>query len=563
MAGDNDLTSQFQKAFQSMTATQKVMVGAILAVAILALAGLGIWAGQERMSPLASNLAPGDANTIVESLKKQNIPYDLSSDQRTILVPEGRVGELRLNMAGQGLLTGDKLGFEKLETPGLTTTDFSQKVVHRRAVEADLSKTLKDGLPQLVAEARVHITPANDSPFVTEQQDAKASVLLRLRGSKALSDENTQGIVNIVANSVEGLKPENVVVVDQFGRILSKTGRDPMVGASDSQKKVQREEEDHLVSRVTQLLEPVVGFGKVRATAHVELDFDKVKINEEKFDPQSQVERSIQQKDEQSAKRDSAAGVPGTPSNVAPATGGALPAGVIESSSRKETTTNFEISKTLSSTEKAPGSVKRVSLAVIVDHATLWEKDPKGEPTEKLQPRTAEELKKLRDQVAAAVGIVEKRGDQLTVENIPFASTVNPKEEAEAKKQWWIDQGKTLVPYVVPTIIGLAVFFLLVLPMLKKLSAALNKPAPLRIHGGEGGESGAPSSSPRRMTPTKSVAELEAEIEAELNAEGAAGAPEAQRRQLIKKRIQESTSQDPETIASLIRSWMLEDTGGR
>ncbi len=562
MAGENDLTSQFQKAFQGMTTTQKAMVGAILAVAILALAGLGIWASQERMAPLASNLAPGDANAIVESLKKQSIPYDLSSDQRTILVPEGRVGELRLNMAGQGLLTGDKLGYEKLEAPSLTTTDFTQKVQFRRAVEADLSKTLKEGLPQLVAEARVHITPMNDSPFVTEQQDAKASVLLRLRGSNALSDENTQGIVNIVANSVEGLKPENVVVVDQFGRILSKSGRDPMVGASDSQKKVQREEEDHLVSRVTQLLEPVVGFGKVRATAHVELDFDKVKINEEKFDPQSQVERSIQQKDEQSTKRDGAAGVPGTPSNVAPATGGALPAGVIESSSRKETTTNFEISKTLSSTERAPGSVKRVSLAVIVDHATLWEKDPKGEPVEKLQPRSAEELKKLRDQVAAAVGIQEKRGDQLTVENLPFAGLMTPIE----KVAWWqplLDWFSANVLKIFLTIFGLVVFFMLVFPMLKKLSAALNKPVPLRIHAGEGGEPGAPASSPRRITPTKSVAELEAEIEAELNAEGAAGAPEAQRRQLIKKRIQESTGQDPETIASLIRSWMLEDTGGR
>lgn len=562
MAGENDLTSQFQKAFQSMTATQKVMVGAILAITVLALAGLGIWSNQESMSTLATNLAPSDANAIVEQLKKQNIPYDLSSDQRTVLVPEKRVGELRLNMAGQGLLTGDKLGFEKLETPGLTTTDFSQKVVHRRAVEADLSKTLKDGLPQLVAEARVHITPMNDSPFVTEQQDAKASVLLRLRSSRALSDENTQGIVNIVANSVEGLKPENVVVVDQFGRILSKSGRDPMIGASDNQKKVQREEEDHLVRRVTELLEPVVGLGKVRATAHVDLDFDKVRINEEKFDPQSQVERSIQQKDLQTTKRESAAGVPGTPSNVAPATGGALPAGVLESTTQKDVTTNFEISKTLQSTERAPGSIKRVSLAVIVDHATLWEKDPKGEPVEKLQPRTAEELKKFREQVAAAVGILEKRGDQLTVENIAFASTVNPKEEADAKKQWWWDQGKALVPYLVPTIFGLAIFFLLVLPMLKKLSAALNKPAPLRIHGGEGGEGGGASHA-RKATPTKSVAELEAEIEAELNAEGASSAPESQRRQLIKKRVQESTAQDPETIASLIRSWMLEDSGGR
>ncbi len=558
MAGENDLTSQFQKAFQGMTTTQKTMVGLILAVVILALAGIGIWAGQASMATLATNLAPSDANAIVESLKKQNVPYDISSDQKTIYVPDKQVSELRLKIAGEGLLTGDKLGFEKLETPSLTTTDFTQKVVHRRAMEADLAKTIKS--LQQVQEAVVHITPSNDSPFITEKEDAKASVLLKLRGSSMLPDENTQAIVNLVAASVEGLKPENVVVIDQHSRTLSRTGKDSTVGASDSQKKIQREEEDHLVRQVTDLLSPVVGQGKVLATAHVELDFDKVKISEERFDPQGQIERSVQQKEEESAKREGMAGVPGTPSNVAPATGGALPAGVLENTKKKDTTTNYEISKTVQATERAPGTIKRVSLAVIVDHATTWDKDPKGNPVEKLQPRTAEELKKLKEQVTSAVGLVEKRGDTLTVENIAFAPTANPKEEAEASKQKLLDLAWQFAPTVGWLILGAIVFFMVVLPMLKKLSAALNKPSPLRIEGaeGEGGTGGSPR---RKPTPTKSVSELEAEIEAELNAEGASTAPESQRRQLIRKRVQDSSSQDPETIASLIRSWMLEDTG--
>ena len=555
MAGENNLTSQFQRAFQGMTSTQKAMVAAIMAAVLLTLAGLGVWASQESMGTLFTNLPPTDANRIVEELKKQSIRYDLSQDQRTIQVPQSRVGELRLKFAGDGLPKGEGIGFEKLESPSLTTTDFTQKVMYRRAMENELARTLREGLSTVISGATVHITTANDSPFVTEKEDAKASVLLRLKGSRMLPEENTQAIVNLMAASVEGLKPENVVVIDQNSRILSRSGRDPMVGATDSQKKVQREVEEHLVQKVTELLEPVVGFGKVRATASVELDFDKVKINEERFDPQSQIERSIQQKEEKITKRDAGSGVPGTPSNVAPATGGGLGAGVLENTEKKDVTTNFEISKSIQSTEKAPGSVKRMSLAVIVDNATLWEKDAKGEPLEKTQPRSAEELKKLREQVAAAVGIKPDR-DVITVENIGFASMANPKEEAAAKKQWWVDQGLRLVPYVVPTILGLAVFFLLVLPMLKKLSSAINRPAPLRVHG-EGGEgASAPS---RKVTPMKSMAEMEAEIEADLNAEGAAGAPEAQRRQLIKKRIQESATGDPETIASLVRSWMLED----
>jgi flagellar M-ring protein FliF len=494
----------------------------------------------------------------VAQLDKLQVPYELSSDQRTILVPESKVGALRLKFAGDGLLTGDKLGFEKLENAGLGTTDFSQKVIHRRAMEAELSKTIMS--LQQVSEATVHITPSNDSPFVTDKEDAKASVLLKLRGSRMLPDENTQAIVNLVAASVEGLKPEQVVIIDQFSRILSRTGRDPMVGASDSQKKVAREEEDFMVRRVTELLEPVVGIGKVRATAHVELDFDKVKINSETFDPQGQVERSVQQKDEKVQKRDAGAGVPGTASNVAPAAGGAS-ANVTENSEKKETTTNFEITKTVSATDKATGTVKRVTLAVIVDHASAWDKDAKGEATLKQTPRSADELKKIRDQVSAAVGIQPKRGDELTVENMAFASLqVNPKEAAEAKTQFWLDLARQYAPGFLWGIIGLAVFFMLILPMLRRMSAAINRPSPMRVASSEGGEASmAGSSSTRKPVQVKSMSEIESEIEAELNADAAFSAPEARRRELIKKRLQGGSQEDPETMASLVRSWLLEE----
>jgi flagellar M-ring protein FliF len=560
MAGETNLAEQLTSAFRGMSGTQRVMVVAISLTVLLALGGLGIWAGQETKGVLASNISSAEASSIVSQLDKMQVPYELSGDQRTILVPESKVGALRLKFAGDGLLSGDKLGFEKLENAGLGTTDFSQKVIHRRAMEATLAKTIMS--LQQVAEAQVHITPASDSPFLTEKEDAKASVLLKLRGSRILPDENTQAIVNLVAASVEGLKPDQVVIIDQYSRILSRTGRDPMVGASDSQKKVAREEEDHLVRRVTELLEPVVGIGKVRATAHVDLDFDKVKINSETFDPQGQVERSVQQKDEKVQKRDAGAGVPGTASNVAPATGGAS-ANVTESSDKKETTTNFEISKTVRAIDQATGSVKRVTLAVIVDHLSAWDKDAKGEPVQKFTARSAEELKKIRDQVSTAVGIQPKRGDELTVENMAFATLQrNPREEADAKKQFWVDLGLKALPYVAWGVVGFIVFFMLFLPMLKRMSAAINRPSPMRVASSEGGEAttaGAGGGFTRKPVQVKSMSEIEAEIEAELNADAAFSAPEARRRELIKKRLQDGSHEDPETIASLVRSWLLEE----
>ena len=556
MADDSNIATQIQAALKDWSATQKGMVAALALTVVLVLVGFGLWANQESMGILFSNLPPTDANRIVEELKKTNIKYELSSDQRTVSVPEARVGELRLQFAGEGLPKGEGIGFEKLESPSLTTTDFTQKVMYRRAMESELARTIMS--IQQVAVATVHISPSNDSPFVTEKEDAKASVLLKLRSSKILPEENTQAIVNLLAASVEGLKPEKVVVIDQFSRILSRSGKDPMIGASDSQKKIQREEEDHLVQRVTDLLEPVVGMGKVRVTAHVDLDFDKVQTNEESFNPQGQVERETKVIKDHELKAGSSGGVPGTASNVPPATGGAGGAGS-DLKDHEETDTHFEISKTLRSVEQAPGSVRRMSVAVIVDHATQWDKDAKGEPVEKLVPRTPEELKKIHDQVASAVGFQTKRGDDLTVENMAFAPLTNPKEEKEARQAQLMEMGYRVAPVVLWSILGLIIFFLVVLPMLKRLSAALNRPSPLRVRVGEAGGEGGEFPSPRKFTPVKSVSEIQQEIEAELNAEGASGAPEAQRRGLIKKRIQDSTLADAETVASLVRSWILED----
>ena len=561
MADESNIASQFQKAIDGMSTTQKGMVAAISLTVLLALIGFGLWASQDSMGVLFSNLPALDANRIVEELKKSNTKYELSQDQRTVSVPENRVGELRLKFAGDGLPKGEGIGFDKLENPSLTTTDFTQKIMYRRALEANLAKTIMS--LQQVSDAVVHITPTNDSPFVTEKEDAKASVLLKLKGTKLLPEENTQAIVNLVAASVEGLKPEQVVIIDQFSRILSRSGSDPMTGATDSQKKAQREEEDHLVQRVTELLEPVVGLGRVRATARVDLDFDKVRTNEEKFDPQGQVERETKVLEEHETKHDQgASGVPGTASNVAPANAGATGSSSADVKDKKETDTHFEISKTVSSTEKAPGTVRRMSIAVIVDHASHWEKDAKGEPVEKLLARTPEELKKIRDQVSSAVGFQPKRGDELTVENLPFAPMSNPKEEQEEKQMRLVNIGRELAPTVLYAILGLIFFFLVIYPLLKRFASAVGRPTPLRVHvaGAEGEEmSEGGSTHTRKHVAVKSVNELQAEIEAELNAEGASSVPEAQRRSLIKKRIQEGTLSDPETVASLVRSWLIED----
>jgi len=321
---------------------------------------------------------------------------------------------------------------------------------------------------------------------------------------------------------------------------------------------MQREEEDYLVEKVREQLEPAVGVGKVMASARVELDFDKVQIKEETFNPQEQVERSVQTEEEKSTKRQPPLGIPGTPTNVAPADAEAFGANIFETLDRKKSTTNFEISNTLRAVEKSPGSIKRVSISVLLDEKTTWERDARGNYEHKPLPWTPAELEKFRNLVVGAVGIDNARGDMVTVDSISFAPTTDPREEDAARRQYWIDMAKILAPFVIILLAFLG-WFIYKLATRKKEVPAEEGPMLLQVEDevvAEGEEM------PETPAPPKTLAELKAEIEQEIYAETASQAPEAQRREVIKQRVAEIIAVDPENAASLVRSWLVDDDGG-
>jgi len=557
------ILQQIKKAFLSLTTIQKSMVVAITLVLFIFLAGLSVWASREPMGVLMSELNPIDANAVIESLKKQSVKYELSSDQRTIYVPAKQVSQLRLSIAGEEILSGEKVGFEKLESPGLTTTEFTQKTTYKLAQEKHLAKTLREGLPHIIKDAKVIITPAKDSVFVSEKEEAKASVLLRLVSNRTLPEENVQAITNLVSHSVEGLKPENVVISDHNARILNK--RDTQVKITDTQRKMQREEEYYLVEKVTEQLEPAVGRGKVMASAKVELDFDKVQITEQTFDPQGQVERSVQTEEEKSTKRQPPLGIPGTPTNVAPADAEAFGANIFETMDKKKSTTNFEISNTVRAVDKSPGSIRRISISVLLDEKITWERNSRGHYEQKPLPWTPAELEKFRNLVAGATGIDNSRGDIVTVDSISFAATADPREEEAATRQYWIDLAKILAPFAI-ILIGF-IGWLIYKFITREKEVPEEEPTLLEVVEEEAeAKAAAVVAEGEEMAeappPPKTLAELRAEIEQEINADTASQAPEAQRREVIKQRVTEVISADPENAASLVRSWLADDDGG-
>ena len=268
-----------------------------------AVATLGIlvaiiyYGSQPTYGVLFSDLKPTDAQAIVEKLKAANVPYALTNNGTSVEVPADRISELRIQMASEGTLSGGHVGFDLFDKTSFGATDFAQQVNYRRAIEGELSRTL-EGMDE-VESARVHITPRKDSVFTEKEEGAKASVTLRIRQGKELSNERTDAVVSLVASAVEGLDPANVAVLDTRGRLLTKGSRGKNgsmsdAGAFSERLAAKQAFEAESASRLVTLLEPVVGEGKVRTDVSADIDFSQIEQTEEKYNPQSQVIRTQQ-----------------------------------------------------------------------------------------------------------------------------------------------------------------------------------------------------------------------------------------------------------------------------
>jgi len=560
MAAGSNILDQVVNAYHGLKTIQKSMVIAILGIVFIFLIAMVVWSNQEHMALLATELNPSDANAVVEELKRLKVKHEIGSDNQSIYVPEKQVGRLRVAIFGGNVaLSGDKVSWSKLETPSLTSTEFSQKNIFWRTLEEELGKNLRDAFPTIITKAVVKISPPTESVFIQDKEPAKASVSLHLRSPKVPNIEAIQSIMNVVAYSVQGLKPDDVNVTDQFLRNLSKKEEPPGV-ITEAQKLLQRDEEDRLAAKVRDLLEvPVGGRDRVRVTTTVELDFDKTHIKEQTFDPQSQVERSVHQGKEEVVKREGPLGVPGTPSNVAPADPGLGDRDVVESAKREESITNYEISTKMMTVEKNPGNIKRVNISVMLDYKDTYPMNLKGEFELKRVPYTPEEIEKFNSLVASGVGIDTTRGDSVSVHCIEFAPKVSPLEEEAARRQYWLNVAKFLAPFVL-------LFLTACIWMLYKL---LSRPKELpqeevvqllqdqteteEVEGEEGEKVAAQP---------KTLAEIKQEIQDQLNADASAAAsPESQRREVIKERIIEIIAADPENAASMVRTWLVDEEG--
>jgi flagellar M-ring protein FliF len=421
-----------KKLLANLSTRQRITTGIVLVAALGGLYSLVQWKKEADFKPLFTGLAPEDGAGIVQKLKEAGVDYRLPESGGSVLVPSSRLADLRLSMAAAGLPKTGRIGFELFDKVNLGATEFTEHVNYRRALEGELERTIMT-LAE-VEQARVHLTFPKESVFLESQQPAKASVLIRIRPGARLAPQNVTAVNNLVASAVEGLSADAVTVLDMNGNLLSRPrASGPLDGSDNSAATLdyRRQIEADLLGKINSTLSPILGAEKFRAGVSVECDFSGGELSEEVFDPTHSV-MVTSQRTEDSAGTAIASGVPGTASTLPRPT--SRPGNGSGKTSRVTENVTYQTSRTVKKTRIPAGVLRRMSLAILVDQDVTWQKGQNGYQRV-LVPPTPEKLKVIRDLIAGITGFSEERGDQFTIETLPFETTLLLEPPGVAKPQ--------------------------------------------------------------------------------------------------------------------------------
>lgn len=473
---------------------QRMRLGVGVALLVAAAVAAIVMGRQPDYRVLFANLNDKDGGAIVAQLSQMNVPYKHAEGGGAILIPADRVHDVRLRLATQGLPKGSVAGFELMEASKFGMTQFQERLNFQRGLEGELTRSIQ--ALSSVQGARVHLALPNQNGFFREQQKPSASVLVSLHPGRILDRAQLAGIVHLVASSVPELAPSAVSVLDDTGKLLSQTP-DTAAGAEVNAQQllyVQQIEQQY-TRRIMDILEPVVGRDNVKAQVTAEVDFTQTESTSEQFrpnqTPDSSAVRSQQVLESRGSSSKTATGVPGAVANQPPAPSaapinGANPApnaggqqGTEEQTNKRESTTNYEVDKTVRVTRGSTGAVKRLSAAVVVNYQSG---EDKGKPiTKALTPEQIEQMTAL---VRETIGFNKDRGDSVNLMNTPFQVTAAPSTDVPLWKQpEVIDLAKTFAWPVGAVLFAALVLLGLVRPALKAPAPAKAAAAP--VPGGQ------------------------------------------------------------------------------
>ncbi len=526
---------------------------------------------------LYRDLDPEDAQAIAAKLEEQKKDFLVQGTSILVAAPESEIDKLRLEIAGSGLGRSGRVGYEIFDKNQFGMTDFTEQINLQRALEGELSRTVSS-LSE-ISRARVHIVLPKDSIFEEDREAAKASVVVQLKKGSELSKSGIAGIKGVVAGAVPGLRTHNVSIVDDEGRLLSQSIESGDAAQSEIESGIREQLEKEMAGKVVSILEPLVGKGKVHANASIDLDFNTTEQTEETFNPNPPVILSQQRIEERAGSSALTSGIPGTQSNL----DGAPPQNLspIPERVRQSEVTNYEVNKLVRHTIQPKGTIQRLSVAVILDHKTIFKKTEDGEVISTVEPRSQEDIEAYRDLVHAAVGYNEQRGDVVTIENVAFYSDLKP-EEPQAAVPWHFVWRPYLLPgmkYGSFLILFMIIYFVFFRPIRSRVFQALSfaalgaaesdavklpsEGAPAALPGTRAPEeTTAPASLPAaesRMP--EEVLSLEAsdeQIERELMKEASMIDMGSRKYAAMKNKLVEKAKREPELVSQLMRSLLRE-----
>jgi len=545
-----------KRLLETLTWKQSLSILIIAGAVVAGLVTFSHWNQERDFRPLYSALAPEDAAAVLAKVREAGSEFRLSDNGTVVLVPSGKVAELRLQLAAAGIPKSGRIGFELFDKTNFGASDFAEQVNYHRALEGELERSVMS-LAE-VEQARVHITFPKESIFLESHQPAKASVLVKLRAGSQLSAQNVASICQLTASAVEGLVPEAVSVVDMRGNLLNKARKalspddaEPSEGAIDYRQKIERD----LLAKINTTLEPLLGSDKFRATASVECDFTSADQSEESYDPSKSV-MLTSQKTEDISGGTTALGVPGTASNLPRPT--SRPGNGSNGVTRRTENITYQSSHTVRHVRLPQGNVKRMSVSLLVDSDVRTEGSG-GKAKRVVQAPSAEKLKTIHDLVAGVIGFSAERGDQLIVETMPFEATLNPEPIAIAPKPLplpppWYEQALKNKFVMLGAGIGVAVLLTL-LAVVFKLSRRSSKESVEMASQ----LAAAPAESLNTRIENQLAEQTAVRQKQEMDALNALKLPPVTKKaEVLTKHIIEQAKKDSSSMAHVLRTWMSE-----
>ncbi len=454
------LSAQLRDIWKQLGFNQRLTIVAATVLLMAGLGGVAYWSSQTPYSLLYGKLSSTEAGKVISALDNAKVPYKIGAGGSSILVPEDKVYSLRMQLASQGIPNSEGVGFEIFDKPNFGISDFVQRADYIRAVDGELARTISQ--IDAVESARVMIVMPENRLLLDKDKYPTASVFVHVRGGTGLEPQTVNAIQFLVANSVEGLKPNHVTVVDNLGNVLSSNdSNDSISGLTSSQLSAQRGVEQYLTEKAQGMLDKVLGPGQAVVRVSAQINFDTLTRTSEDYNPDGQV-ISSQTKNDNSTETSSStpnvgAGISANTSTGSNSTETAAAPVTTTKNNQTTSSVQYQISKTTSNLVQVAGGIQRLTAAV-----TVAEQSKGTGADQQFVKRSAADLSKLSSIVASAIGLDPARGDTITLEELPFndqfATQVTHELDQQQKREFWWDLARNLT-YPALGLIALFVLF--------------------------------------------------------------------------------------------------------